>query len=132
MKNRLFGIFGKSALPTVLAGAVLAFGSPVAALAQGHAGGHASGRSFSGSARGFSGSGYSGGGRAVYGGRAYGGGYYRGGGYAGGLYLGFGSPYAYGLGYGYAPAPAPCGFYDQAGYWHAAPACYNGGPQPLY
>jgi len=130
MKNRLFGMFGKSTLPTLLAGAVLAFGSPVAALAQGHAGGHVSGRSFSGSARGFSGGG---GGRAVNGGRDYGGGYYRGGGgYRGGLYLGFGAPYAYGPGYGYAPVPAPCGFYDQAGYWHAAPVCYNGSPQPLY
>jgi hypothetical protein len=126
MKNRLFGILRKSALPTLLAGAVLAFGSPVAAMAQGHGGGHAGGRSFSGGARGFSGGG---GGRAVYGGRGYGGGYYRGGGYyGGGLSLGFGVPYAYGSGYGYVPAPAPCGFYDQAGYWHAAPGCYSGGP----
>jgi hypothetical protein len=117
MKNRLFGI--------LVAGALLAFGSPVAALAQGHAGGHSSGRSFSGSARGFSGGGSRNEGRAVYGGRGYGGGYYRGG---GGLYLGFGAPYAYGPAYGYAPAPAPCGYYDQAGYWHATPGCYSGGP----
>jgi hypothetical protein len=122
MKNRLFRLFGKSALPTLLAGALLAFSSPVAALAQGHGGGHSAGRSFSGSARGFSG-----GGRAYAGGRGYGGGYYRGGGgyYGGGLYLGLGVPYAYGPAYGYAPAPAPCGFYDQAGYWHAGP-CYGG------
>jgi hypothetical protein len=124
MKNRLFGIFGKSTLATLLAGAVLAFSSPVAALAQGR-GGHVGGggRSFAGSARGFSG-----GGRAVYGGghyaygRGYGGGYYRGGGYGGGVYLGFGAPYAYGYGY----APAPCGFHDQAGYWHPAPCSVGG------
>ncbi len=77
MKNKLFRLFGKSALPTLLAGALLAFSSPVAALAQGHGGGgHSGGRSFSsGSSRGFSG-----GGRAYTGGRSYGGGYYRGGG----------------------------------------------------
>jgi hypothetical protein len=125
MKNRLFRLFGKSALPTLLAGVLLAFSSPVAALAQGHGGsGHSGGRSFSGSARGFSG-----GGRAyITGGRGYGGGYYRGGGgyYGGGLYLGLGVPYAYGPAYdGYVPAPASCGFYDQAGYWHAGP-CYGG------
>jgi hypothetical protein len=124
MKNKLFRLFGKSALPTLLAGTLLAFSSPVAALAQGHGGGgHSGGRSFSsGSSRGFSG-----GGRAYTGGRGYGGGYYRGGGgyYGGGLYLGLGGPYAYGPSYGYAPAPAPCGFYDQAGYWHAGP-CYGG------
>jgi len=134
MRNKLFGIFGKSALPTLLAGALLAFTSPVAALAAGHGGGGHGGGGFSGGghavssgARGFSGGGraYSGGG--VYRG-GYGGGYYRGGGYygGGGLYLGlgYGAPYAYGPAYGYA-APAPCGFYDQGGYWHAAP-CYNG------
>jgi hypothetical protein len=110
MKNRLFRLFGKSALPTLLAGVLLAFSSPVAALAQGHGGGgHSGGRSFSGSAGGFSG-----GGRAyVASGRGYGGGYYRG----GGLYLGLGVPYAYG--------PAPCGFYDRAGYWHAGAGCYR-------
>jgi hypothetical protein len=109
MKNKLFRLFGKSALPTLLAGAFLAFSSPVAALAQNRGGGHTGGRSFSGSARGFSGGGraYSGG--TGYG-RGYGGGYYRGG---GGLYLGL----------GYAPVPAPCGFYDRAGYWH--PGCYR-------
>lgn len=119
MKNRLFAIFGKSALPTLLAGALLAFSSPVAALAQGHGGGHSAGRSFSGSARGFSGGGRAYPGGRGYGndGRGYGGGYYRGGGfYGGGLYLG----------YGYAPVPAPCGYYDQAGYWHAGVGCYTG------
>jgi hypothetical protein len=118
MKNRLFRLFGKSALPTLLAGALLAFSSPVAALAQSRGGGHSGGgRSFSsGSARGFSG-----GGRAYAGGpgygRGYGGSYYRGGGgyYSGGLYLGL----------GYAPVPAPCGFYDRAGYWHAGAGCYR-------
>jgi hypothetical protein len=123
MKKRLFDIFGKSTLATLPAGAVLAFSSPVAALAAGHGGaGHAvGGRSVAGGARGFSG-----GGRAVYGGAHYNygggyrGGYYRGGGYGGGLYLGFGAPY----GYGYAPAP--CGFYDQAGYWHPAPCSVGG------
>jgi hypothetical protein len=123
MKNKLVRLFGKSALPTLLAGTLLAFSSPVAALAQSRGGGgHSGGRSFSsGSSRGFSG-----GGRAYTGGRSYGGGYYRGGyGYGGGLYLGLGAPYAYGPAYGYAPAPAPCGFYDQAGYWHAGP-CYAG------
>jgi hypothetical protein len=126
MKNKLFRLFGKSALPTLLAGALLAFSSPVSALAQGRGGGggHSAGRSVSGgSARGFSG-----GARAYAGGpgysRGYGGGYYRGGGYGGGLYLGLGAPYAYGPAYGYAPAP--CGFYDQAGYWHAGAGCYTG------
>ncbi len=128
MKNKVFRIFGKSALPTLLAGVLLAFSSPVAALAQSRGGGgHSGGRSFSaGSSRGFSGGGraYAGGGRDYRGG--YGGGYYRGGGgyYGGGLYLGLGAPYAYGPAYGYAPAPAPCGFYDRAGYWHAG--CYGG------
>ncbi len=107
MKNKLFRLFGKSALPTLLAGALLAFSSPVAALAQsrGGGGGHSAGRSFSGgSARGFSGGGgraYSTGGRDYD--RGYGGGYYRGGGgyYGGGLYLGLGAPYAYGPAYGW-------------------------------
>jgi len=132
MKNKLFGIFGKSARPTLATmavGALLAFSSPVAALAEGHGGG----RGFSGGAHGFSGGrGFSEGGRAYYGGhdygRGYGGGYYRGGvHYGGGLYLGFGAPYGYGPAYGYAPVPAPCGYYDRAGYWHAAPGCINGG-----
>jgi hypothetical protein len=111
MKNRLFRLFGKSALPTLLAGALLAFSSPVAALAQGRGGGggHSGGRSVSGSARGFSG-----GGHAYAGGRGYGGGYY-----GGGVYLGLG----YGPAYPYAPGP--CGFYDQAGYWHAGAGCYR-------
>ena len=131
MKNKMVGFFGKSALPTLLAGALLAFSSPVAALAQSRGGGgHSAGRSYSGgSARGFSGGGgraYAGGGRHYA--RGYGGGNYRGGGgySGGGLYLGLGFPYAYGpaYGYGYAPAPAPCGFYDQAGYWQATP-CYG-------
>jgi hypothetical protein len=119
MTKRLFSVFGKSALPTLLAGALLAL-SPVAALAQSR-GGHSGGRSFSGAAGGFNG-----GGRAYYGGRGYDRGGYRGGYYRGGLYLGLGSPYAYGPAYGYAPAPAPCGYYDQAGYWHAYPSCYSG------
>jgi hypothetical protein len=128
MKNRLFKIFGKPALPMLLAGVLLFAGSPVAALAQGHGGHSGGGRSFSGSSRGFE----RGNDRGFSGGRRYyGGSYYRGRGYyGGGLYLGFGAPYAYGpaYGYGYAPvpAPAPCGYYDQAGYWHANPACYNG------
>jgi hypothetical protein len=125
MKNRLFQIFGKSALPTLIAGMILAFGSPVCAMAEGHGGGHSGGRSFSGSARGFSG-----GGRDYHGGRDYdrgrdyrGGGYYRGGGFS----FGYGVPYSYPYySYGYAPAPAPCGYYDRLGYWHANPACYNG------
>ena len=123
MKNGLFRTIGKSALPTLLAGALLAFSAPVAALAQSRGGGaHSGGRSFSsGSSRGFSS-----GGRTYGGGRDYdrghGGGYYRG----GGLYLGLGAPYAYGpaYSYGYVAPPAPCGFYDQAGYWHAGP-CYG-------
>jgi hypothetical protein len=114
MKKKISNMF--------LAGAMLALMSPVGGMAAprgGHfngGGGHAfqSPRAFSGNA-----------GRVIgpRGRPYYGGGYYRGRGYYGsGLYLGFGAPYAY----GYAPAPPPCGFYDQAGYWHADPACYAG------
>ena len=112
MKNRLFGLVGKSALATVVAGAVLAFSSPVAALAAGRGGGGHAGGGFSAGGHAFSGGPqFSGGGAsevagdmmaATRGGAAYRGGYYRGGGYGGGLYLGLGVPYGYG--YGYAPA----------------------------
>src|SRR5580698_3244103 len=121
MKNKLFKLFGKVALPTLLAGTLLAF-SPVAEMAAERGGGHSAGRSFAGSARGFGGGrayaggrNYSGNYGGNYEGRNYGGGYYRGGRYyGGGLYLGVGGGYA----------PAPCGFYDRAGYWHAG--CYGG------
>jgi hypothetical protein len=120
MKNRVINLFGKAALPTLLAGAVLTLASPVAALAQGR-GGHAGG--FSGGGHAYSGGRSFGGGHAIVGGNTYrGGGYFRGEGYyrGGGLYLGFGSPY------GYGPA-SPCGFYDRAGFWHPTPAaCYSG------
>jgi hypothetical protein len=136
MRNRLLNIFGKTALPTLIAGLALVFANPAAALAEGHGGGHGGGGGggshYSGGGRSFSdhgGGAYRGGGGYAYrgGDQVYRGGYYRGGGgyyRGGGLYLGFGAPYAY----GYAPvlAPAPCGFYDRNGYWHADPACYNG------
>jgi hypothetical protein len=133
MKKRLLNMF--------LASALFALLIPVGAMAASRGGG--GGAHFSGGGgRAYSSGGFSGGagravapgGRAYYGGGGYyrgggyyGGGYYRGGGfYGGGLYLGFGVPYGYGA-YGYAPAPVPppCGFYDQGGYWHAAP-CYGG------
>src|ERR1700722_17372178 len=53
MTSKLFGIFGKSALPALVAGAILAFGSPAAALAAGHGGGR-SGGGFAAGGRGFS------------------------------------------------------------------------------
>ena len=128
MRNKLTNVFSKSALPALVAGVVLAFGAPAAALAESHSGGHGNGGGAhysGGGARGFSGGSayrgggqYRGGARYEYrgGDRDYRGGYYRGG---TGLYLGFG-----GAGYGYAPGA--CGFYDAYGYWHADPACYTG------
>jgi hypothetical protein len=121
MRNKLSNVFGKSALPALIAGVVLAFGAPAAGLAaeRGGGGGHFSGggHGFSSGSRGGANV-YRGGGGANYayrGGGAYRGGYYRGG---TGVYLGIGG------GYGYAPRA--CGFYDAYGYWHPAPGCYNG------
>jgi hypothetical protein len=126
MRNKLSNVFGKSALPALIAGVVLAFGAPAASLAAEHGGGGGhfrgdGGHGFSASPRGgFNGGNvYRGGGAEHYayrgGDRDYRGGYYRGG---TGVYLGLGG------GYGYAPGS--CGFYDAYGYWHPAPGCYNG------
>lgn len=120
MKEKIFRIVRKAALPAMLAAALTI---PVGAFAEGHGGGHYGG----GGARGFSGGHvergggnyYRGGGHDFYRG-GYDRGYYRGGGWGGGIYFG-GAPY-YGYGYGYA-APAPgCGYYDQYGNWIAT-AC---------
>ncbi len=121
MKNKLAGLFGKAALPALVAGAVLAIG-PVSAMAAERGGGHeghysgggVSGRSYGGEHRGFSG------GREFHAGRDFDHHDYDRG-YRGGAYFGFSAPYSY----GYA-APNPCGYYDAYGYWHADPACYSG------
>lgn len=118
MKNKIFGIIRKAALPAILAGSMLAF-SPVGAMAaEGH-GGRGGAHSFAGGERGFRG-----GERGGYVDHDYrrGGDWHGYRGYGGGVYV---APYAYGPSYGYAaPAPDPCGYYDQFGYWHADPNCY--------
>lgn len=114
MKDRIFRIVRKAALPAMLAAALTI---PVGAFAAEH--GHDGG----GGVHGFSG------GEHARGGTYRGGhdfdhrdsdhdrGYYRGG-WGGGVYFS-GAPY---YGYGYAtPAPA-CGYYDQYGNWIAT-AC---------
>ncbi|HTA43581.1 MAG TPA: hypothetical protein VK789_14100 [Bryobacteraceae bacterium] len=121
MKDKIFRIVRKAALPAMLAAALTI---PVGAFAEGHGGGHYGGGGHYSGGHGFSG------GHVEHGGGGYyrgGGGWGRhdwddhghwGGGWGGGVYFG-GAPY---YGYGYA-APAPgCGYYDQYGNWIAT-AC---------
>jgi hypothetical protein len=129
MKKALLKLFGKSALPALALGTILAVTSPVTALAQsrgGHGGGSPSaGRSYGGHAYVAPHGAYHSG--PVYG---YRGGYY-GYGYHGPVYgypgvgfsFSFGAPYYYPA-YPYVappPPPPPCGYYDQGGYFHPGP-----------
>ena len=89
-------------------------------LAQHHGGGGGHGGGFGG--HGFGGGHGFNGGNAFNGGQFHGGPVYRGPHYyrypGGGIYFGYGSPYPYYYNQG-------CGYYDQWGYWHPDPGCYN-------